>query len=547
MSALLLLAVSCKKEKEQGKGFNAIAEAHQDGSKTHLNGKAVNWDNNDQVLVFNKNYPTGYVFTASLVDSENPKKTLLTNADAPEDFYVQSYQALYPKAKVTKDGGNFKMTLPATQNAVFSSGKFQPQFENGANPMGVCNATTEDLYFENICGILDLQLYSTIAHNVKNITLTNNGDGNLNGTAIVNLSSAHPTLGTLSGGTKTITLNCNGKALSTDANNPSHFFFVLPAGTLAQGFTVTVTKTNGDVWTKTAAAHAENEIERSTITVMPKMEVEEPVIVVPEGAIPGLFSVSPTKKVFFSQGYLYYNQSNSKWYFWDKQTDYDIKGYDPTGNKVSLFTWGYGTWSTDPFTNQCAAATASSSSFVDWGVNHIENGGAGNPWYTLSSEEWDYMLGARFGDYHPDGDGHYTHWYNNIYEEQIGTTCVHLRVNGVYGLLIYADDYTGTRYSVGANLSAIPEKCAFLACAGWREPNGAHDFRFLPGYWPNDGSEYTSVWAAGIDKWDSPNYNSTGLSIGTNVHNGSFNVCNLQNRTYGFPVRLVQTYVPSTK
>ena len=77
MSALLLLAVSCKKEKEQGKGFNAIAEAHQDGSKTHLNGKAVNWDNNDQVLVFNKNYPAGYVFTASLVDSENPKKTLL--------------------------------------------------------------------------------------------------------------------------------------------------------------------------------------------------------------------------------------------------------------------------------------------------------------------------------------------------------------------------------------------------------------------------------------------------------------------------------------
>lgn len=546
MSALLLLAVSCKKEKEQGKGFNAIAEAHQDGSKTHLNGKAVNWDNNDQVLVFNKNYPVGYVFTASLVDSENPKKTLLTNADAPEDFYVQSYQALYPKAKVTKDGGNFKMTLPATQNAVFSSGKFQPQFENGANPMGVCNATTEDLYFENICGILDLQLYSTIAHNVKNITLTNNGDGNLNGTAIVNLSSAHPTLGTLSGGTKTITLNCNGKALSTDANNPSHFFFVLPAGTLAQGFTVTVTKTNGDVWTKTAAAHAENEIERSTITVMPKMEVEEPVIVVPEGAIPGLFSVSPTKKVFFSQGYLYYNELDTKWYFWDKQTDYDIKGYDPTGNKVSLFTWGYGTWSTDPFTNQCAAATASSSSFVDWGVNHIENGGAGNPWYTLSSEEWDYMLGARFGDYTADADGHYTHWDVNAYEGQHTTTCVNLRVNGVQGILIYADDYTGPRYTVYDNLSAVPEKCAFLACAGHRQPNGSHEFRYLPGCWPNDGTEYTSVWATNVYRWY-PTECSTGFSFGSYVHHGSFNVCNFQDRTYGFPVRLVQTYVPSTK
>lgn len=549
MSALLLLAVSCNKEKEQklelqGNGFYATAEMHQSNSKTHLNGSAVNWDANDQVLVFNQAYPAGYVFTASQIDPQDPTKTLLTNDQVPDEFYTPNYKALYPTSMLTAADGGFQMTLPATQTAVFSNGKFVPQFANGANPMAVCNATNEDLYFQNLCGILDLQLYSTTARSITKIELTNNGSGNVSGKALVNLDGQNPVLGDLDGSNKTITLNCNSQALSTNANEPSHFYFVLPAGTLDQGFTVTVTKTNGDIWTKTATAGNNTTIERSVITVMDKIEVTDPVIVVPEGAIPGLFSVSPTKKVFFSKGYLYYDEVNTDWHFWNNQTDYDTKGYDPEGNKVSLFTWGYGTWSADWDTDQCAEANATSSSFVDWGVNPIVNGGnVANQWFTLSSEEWDYMLGARFGNYQPDADGHYTNWDNNQYEEQHLTTCVNLRVNDVQGLLIYADDYTGERYTVWDNLDAVPEKCAFLACAGYRERAGSHDFRYLPGWYPNDGSAYTSVWASNVYKWY-PTECSTGLSFGTYVHNGAFNVCNFQNRTLAYPVRLVQEYIP---
>lgn len=552
MSALLMLAVSCQKEKGQklelqGNGFYATAEMHQSNSKTHLNGSAVNWDANDAVLVFNQAYPAGYVFTASQVDAQDPTKALLTNDNVPDEFYAPAYKALYPNAMVTKVDNGFQLTLPATQNAVYNNGKFIAQFANGANPMGVCNATDENLYFQNLCGILDLQLYSTTARSITKIELTNNGEGNVSGKALVNLDGQNPVLGDLDGSNKTITLNCNSQALSTNANEPSHFYFVLPAGTLDQGFTVKVYKTNGDIWTKTATAGNNTTIERSVITVMDKIEVTDPVIVVPEGAIPGLFSVSPTKKVFFSKGYLYYDEVNTDWHFWNNQTDYDTKGYDPEGNKVSLFTWGYGTWSADWDTDQCAEANATSSSFVDWGVNPIVNGGnVANQWFTLTSEEWDYMLGARFTDEHgqpwsPYESGHYTHWDVNSYEPQhITASCVNLSINGVYGLLIYADDYVGERFRVWQNLTAIPEKCAFLACAGYREKNGSHDYKYLPGY-PGEG-HYTTVWTKNVYQWY-PNECSTGLSFP--AHYDSFNVCNFQNRTFGYPVRLVQEYVPS--
>lgn len=539
MSALLMLAVSCQKEKGQklelqGNGFYATAEMQQSDSKTHLNGSAVNWDANDQVLVFNQVYPGGYVFTASQIDPQDPKKTLLTNDQVPDEFYTPDYNALYPYAKVTAADGGFQMTLPATQSAVFSNGKFVPQFENGANPMGVCNATDEDLYFQNLCGILDLQLYSTTAYGITKIELTNNGEGNVNGKALVNLDGQNPLLGNPDGN-KTITLNCNGKALSTNANEPSHFYFVLPAGTLDQGFTVTVTKTNGKTWTKTATAGNNTTIERSVITVMDKLDITEP-IVVPEGAIPGLFSVSSTKKVFFSQGYLTYHENDNKWYFWDNQTDFDHNGYTPANKIVSLFTWGYGNWSKTWNTNEHANVTvnlndySASSDFVDWGVNPIENGGkVGGQWRTLTTNEILYLLFTRVGK-------------NNYDYEAYGKSAINVYVDGVLGLLIYPDDYNGTYYDHMQTITGgVPNGCAFLACAGYRVKY-TDTFSYVAGY----TSVMSSTCGADYD-WNASQwvFHSKGLSFPSNYESGigRFNPENVQDLTWGFPVRLVQDYV----
>ena len=57
MAALLVMAMSCKKEKVEntagGAGFRATLEAHAGDSKTHLEGLSVKWDDNDVVKVVN--------------------------------------------------------------------------------------------------------------------------------------------------------------------------------------------------------------------------------------------------------------------------------------------------------------------------------------------------------------------------------------------------------------------------------------------------------------------------------------------------------------
>ena len=127
-----------------------------------------------------------------------------------------------------------------------------------------------------------------------------------------------------------------------------------------------------------------------------------------QGQLSGKFSVSPTKKVSFSQGNLQYNAAQNVWRFATNQ--YDFVGDASNGNviigatacnnaKISndyngwidLFGWGTGDNPT------CATGTyAHYKTFTDWGSNAIYNGGNKvNLWRTLSFDEWTYMLHGR--------------------------------------------------------------------------------------------------------------------------------------------------------
>ena len=105
------------------------------------------------------------------------------------------------------------------------------------------------------------------------------------------------------------------------------------------------------------------------------------------GALPGVFSVSPTKRVRFSPGYLEYYSTKGTWQF-SRSSDYEIFGPLEVWNE---FAWGTGNNPTkysmypDDFTD-----------FVDWGQNKITNGGnQSNFWHTPTIEEWDYLLFRR--------------------------------------------------------------------------------------------------------------------------------------------------------
>ena len=188
---------------------------------------------------------------------------------------------------------------------------------------------------------------------------------------------------------------------------------------------------------------------------------------VPEGAIDGLFSVSPTKKVYFSQGNLQYQASTNTWRFAENQWDFvgtqtpnylgyvagTVSGSDninisPTyGGWIDLFGWGtsgwdcgntyyhpWDDWEPDPSNEEeyylhslygppGEHNLAGSYANSDWGVyNAIINGG-NQPgiWHTLSIEEWEYLLFTR----------------NTISDARFAIACV----NDVNGVILLPDSW----------------------------------------------------------------------------------------------------------
>lgn len=503
MSALLLLAVSCKKDNEkqpqmEDDGFTATIELQDDGSKTHLEGNAARWDNGDQITVCSNTYSNGYTFTSQNVESGNITAHF-AGTNIPNDFFQPPFTAFY--GNVTVSNGNYTLRVPAEQNAVYNNGAFQNTFASGANPMAA-RSNDKYLHFKNICGILELKLYNTSGCHVDEIVLTAAEGVKLNGTGTVDMSSGTPVLGALNGG-NTITLKCNGN-LSTNANNPSHFYFVLPPVTLTGGFTITV-KDGSKVDTRTVSTDIN--IQRSHIKPMEKLAVA-PAIATPEGAVKGgVFTVnSQGKQVYFSKGNLTYNVGDGKWRFYENQTDIDAEPYNHLGSLISLFTWGYGAWSTGS-----SWSYQNNNNFTDWGSQPIANGGnTGGLWRTLTNDEWCYLVGGRRVNGYQGSDA---------WDKGRGYLWTLATVNGIFGAVIFPDGFSNP---TSQELNYIPDGCAFLPAAGIWNSGGYYYYNNYAQYWASDRNGNDSYCMC--------------LSKGDYVLHGGYSYIG----SWRFPVRLVQ-------
>ena len=151
----------------------------------------------------------------------------------------------------------------------------------------------------------------------------------------------------------------------------------------------------------------------------------------------GTFSVSETKQVTFSPGNLQYHPANDKWRFAEKQWDFVGDSNEGTvyedGVKcnnalispsyngwIDLFGWGTGN-------NPTITSYDNSdySTFVDWGVNPISNGGGeSNLWRTLNYAELNY-----------------------VFEDRLNALTLRGRamVNGVRAYILLPDDWTAPK------------------------------------------------------------------------------------------------------
>ena len=191
-----------------------------------------------------------------------------------------------------------------------------------------------------------------------------------------------------------------------------------------------------------------------------------------DGSLPGVFSVSATKKVKFSQGNLQYQASTNTWRFAEHQYDFVGDGGSTCGNVgdnnnlsigenysgwIDLFGWGTSGSSKNRKSSECYAPwsikTTTSYYYIngekkgelnvsaetDWGFNTIKvfdgksyiEGRPSNGWRTPTKSDWEYIMGL-------SSDGRGGLRYMQCF--------VTINNKNIYGILVFPDDWTVNKW-----------------------------------------------------------------------------------------------------
>ena len=261
----------------------------------------------------------------------------------------------------------------------------------------------------------------------------------------------------------------------------------------------------------------------------------------PEGALPGLFSVAEGRQVFFSKGNLQYQASTGIWRFAEQQYDYvgldNEKISETYSGWIDLFGWGtsgydHGAVNWQPWSGNTVAQSNAlhlaygSPSYglydldgkADWGYNAISNGGnKENQWRTLRRDEWVYLLVVR--------------------NTASGVRFAKARIDGVDGVVLLPDHWKAATYHLNSvNDSNLAFGNNAISLSDWQrilEPAGAvflpkAGVRSVDGVYDDMGAYHTS------DACTEANY-ALGLKMdGVGVSSGG------NHRGDGMSVRLVQ-------
>ena len=213
------------------------------------------------------------------------------------------------------------------------------------------------------------------------------------------------------------------------------------------------------------------------------------------GAINGVFSVSATTQVYFSQGNLQYIGSAAVpyWKFADHQWDYlGGNGQGSTNVNVDrdLFGWGtsgynhgavcYQPWSTSTNYEDYYAYGSNNynlydqSGKADWGYNAISNGGnqENRGWRTLTKEEWVYVFNTR--------------------STSSGARFAKACVNGVNGMILLPDNWNSSTYSLSStNNGKVSYNTNVISASQWSTLENAGAV-FLPAAGVRTGIDVSS-------------------------------------------------------
>ena len=387
------------------------------------------------------------------------------------------------------------------------------------------------------------RLTGTCAYSAKAFSLTQQtaflnfvitfDDGTTTGTALSAVVS--------NGGSAICTANVT--TTTEDAKVVAKFVLPIAAGTTLSSATVTM----GD---EEALAISNATLAGKVYNVKKTQQVY-----VPSDAINGRFSVSSTKRVFFSKGNLQYQASTNTWRFAENQWDYVgnatagnvyVSGVKSNNASISstytgwidLFGWGtsgqnhgataYQPWSTSSDNSHYYAYGNQNKNLsdapgtADWGKSF------GSGWRTLTKEEWEYVFNTRASG----------STVNGISNARYAQATINTDANGVDGVILFPDGVTidnseATSWGTINGNSEWGTKCTAAQWTALTDKGCV----FLPVTGTRDGTVINAVGEHG-SYWSSTYYNSNHAYHVFFYSSGL--VAQNYNRCRGFAVRLVR-------
>ena len=226
--------------------FTATTESSATKTALNKNGEGydVLWQDGDQITIVDAVSNVGVYKTASTTTKGAFSYVSGAAATTPD------YKAWYP-ASIYNAG---TPTLPATQEYAADNIKNSPMY---------AESSTETLSFKNICGIIRLNVSTTMnGKKVRSIALsaTQPMSGAISNAAILASDSYVAEISEGAG----VTLDCgeSGVAIGTE---PTAFHFAVPANSYT-GLKITVLTTDGDFQTRTLKSDQSIDVGRSSIT-----------------------------------------------------------------------------------------------------------------------------------------------------------------------------------------------------------------------------------------------------------------------------------------
>lgn len=368
----------------------------------------------------------------------------------------------------------------------------------------------------NVTGPVEFQNQQAI---IK-FTLQDKGNSN---------AAISPTALTINDGTSDIVSLTGIPAATYTTNGAGVLYVALPAVT---NKTITLTATVGSDTYKLTTTATKSFSAGKFYRVIAQMTKQ---------ALPG-FTISDDngttkRQIYFSPGNLQaviasgptnsYNYTASSWKFADNQ--WETIGNNPgnttfaAGTTVDLFGWvgtsaSYDTYGlcTQTSANNAYYGTSTSDALKhDWGTLTITNGG-GYTWFTLTTNEWNYLFTGR-----TNASSRYGHG----------------SVNGVNGMIILPDSWTlpsGLTFTAGNSAWANN-----YTTVQWSQMEFAGAV-FLPAAGSRNGS---TVYNAGSDGnyWSSSPYTSyASYAYSVNFGSGGLDPQSYYYRSRGYSVRLVR-------